>query len=236
MNNLKIFRYAVLAFTAIILLCGCLCDSIEPWLQSDSVMKRELALEGGWKILNGDFKDKYIITLEKKKDQRAIDQQSYYIKISSRDYNAQFNFIGVVHEINNIKLVQITNFTHYHDDVFSLANRPTVSLWQIAYDEENMIIWAPSFPREIVSTLKTMQDSNNKYLFIDTTENLQNYINDWTKDYPKIKDSIDRIMPIVLTRTGTEFRMPKEMQDLVPRVYERHLSNPGNRAIPPVEE
>ena len=236
MGILKILRYAVFSLATIISLCGCFYDSIEPWLQSDSIRKSELVLEGSWTLINDDFKDKYIIKLKKKKDQRSIDQQSYYIGISPRKYSTRFNFIGVVHEINNIKLVQITNFTHYHDDIFSLANRPTVSLWQIAYDEENIIIWAPSFPRESASTLKTIQDSNNKNLFIDTTENLQNYINDWTKDYPKIKNSIRMIMPIILTRTGTEFKMPKEMQDLVPRVYERLLSNPGNKALSPVED
>ena len=122
------------------------------------------------------------------------------------------NFEGVVHQVNGIKLLQIENFSHFGGDVFSLANRPTVSLWQIVYDEDNIVIWAPAFPREGVIDLKMMEDSNGKPLFIDRTENLQAYIENWTANYPAIKGSIKMIMPLILTRAGTEFRMPDELQ------------------------
>jgi hypothetical protein len=57
MDNLKILGYAVFSFATIISFCGCFYDSIEPWPQSDSVMTRELALEGSWKLINDDFKE-----------------------------------------------------------------------------------------------------------------------------------------------------------------------------------
>lgn len=191
-------------------------------------MKPELDFQGDWEMISVDVKGKYAVTLKKRRDWRSIDKQSYYLKISPRNYDSRFNFIGVVHKVNGIKLLQITNFTHYHGDVFRLANRPTVSLWQIAYDKDNIIIWAPSFPRKSIATLKTMRDSDDKLLFIDSTENLQAYLNNWTKNYSEIKDSIDKILPIILTRVGTEFRMPEEMQDLVPRVYKAYMESDGN--------
>ena len=73
-----------------------------------------------------------------------------------------------------------------------------------------------------------MRDSDDKLLFIDSTENLQAYLNNWTKNYSELKDSIDKILPIILTRVGTEFMMPEEMQDLVPRVYKAYMESDGN--------
>ncbi len=228
MHHSKIVPQVVFSIVAVLSVGGCLCDSIEPWLQSDSVMKRDLFLEGDWEIINDDQKDKYSVRLEKKKDPRSIDQQSYYINISPREFRTQFNFSGVVHELNNIKLLQITNFTHYHNDVFSLANRPTVSLWQIAYDEDNIILWAPRFLVEDLSNVKTMKDSDDKHLFIDSTDNLQEFLNNWTRGYPIIKEEIRNILPIILTRSGTEFAMPEELRDLVPKVYESYLKSRGS--------
>lgn len=235
MPHLIRLRSAVPAIAAITCLCGCLCDSIQPWLQSDSIVKRELDLEGDWELVNEDFRDKYSVTLEKSKDQRSVDQQNYYIRIAPGDYGNRFNFKGVVHEVNGIKLVQVTNFTHYHDGVFSLANRPTVSLWQIAYDDDNIIMWAPSFIREGTPALKTMRDSDDKLLFVDTTENLQSYIDDWTSKYSEMKHGIDMILPVILTRSGTEFEMPEEMQDVVPKVYEDYLKEQNRKTRTPAE-
>jgi hypothetical protein len=227
---------ALIVSIAVTCLCGCLCDSIEPWLLSDSIMKSNLDLEGDWEIVNEDFRDKYSLTLEKTRDQRTIEQQRYYIGLASRDFNNRFNFIGVVHEVNGIKLVQVTNFTHYHYDVFSLANRPTVSLWQIAYDDDNIVLWAPAFLREGVAALRTMLDSEDDPLFVDTTDNLQSYIEDWTENYPQMKNDINMILPVILTRAGTEFKMPEEMRDLVPKVYDGYLEEERNNTRPPAED
>ena len=220
MKKLTQLQPAVLALAAITCLGGCFADSIQPWLQSDSITKRELDLEGDWNLVNEDWNDKYSVTLNKKKDTRSIELQSYYIEIGSPDRAMWFHFSGDVHEVNGIKLIQITNFSHDYGEVFSLANRPTVSLWQIAYDEDNIILWAPGFVAEGMSALKTMQDSDDKILVVDSTENIQAYVEEWTEKYPAMKDDIRRIMPIILTRAGTEFEMPEEMQNLVPRVYE----------------
>lgn len=223
MNFRTISFFSILVLFFAVSLGGCFADSIQPWLDKTSILDRELDFEGDWKLIHDDLHDKYLVTLEKKKDPRSIDKQSYYVKISPTEYRNRFHFSGVVHEINNIKLLQITNFTHYHDDVISLAYRPTVSLWQIAYDQDNIILWVPGFIAESNSTVQTMQDSEDKILFIDTTGNLQGYINDWTENYSQIKEDIRHIMPIVLTRQGTEFVMPEEMEDLVPLVYEQYL-------------
>lgn len=219
-----------IALVPAILICfsGCICDSIQPWLSADSIMARGLDLEGDWDILNEDYKDKYSVKLDKNKGRRTIDQQSYYIQIAPEGYKTRFNFAGVVHVVNGIKFIQVTNFTHYHDDVFSLANRPTASLWQIAYDADNIIMWAPAFSREDISTLATVQDSDDDVLFVDSTEALQAHIENWTREYSERKDEIDMILPIALTRSGTEFRMPDEMQYLVPQVYENYLKDLEN--------
>jgi hypothetical protein len=219
MNKLTILRNPALACAAATLLCGCLIDSVQPWLAPDTVMEGELDFEGDWELVSDDSKDKYAVTLTKDRDSRSIDKQNYYIKISPRNYNNRFHFRGVVHKVNGIKLLQITNFSHYHDDVIRLANRPTVSLWQIAYNNDNIIIWAPGFIRADVSTLETMRDSDDKLLFIDTTENLEGFIRNWTENYSETKDGVRNILPIILTRAGTDFTMPEEMQDLVPAVY-----------------
>ena len=213
----------ILALFSVASVGGCFCDSILPWLDKTSILPRELDFEGDWELVNEDFHGKYQVTLDKMKDPRSVDQQSYYIEVSPTGYQSRFRFSGVVHEINGIKLVQITNFSHHHDDVISLANRPTVSLWQIAYDQDNIILWAPEFVGEEIFTLQTMRDSDDKLLFVDTRENLRKYIYDWTGEYSQIKKGIRHIMPIILTRQGTEFVMPEEMQILVPLVYEQYL-------------
>ena len=223
----NILRNAVFACAAPFFLCSCVVDSVQPWLESDSVMPRELDFEGGWTLVDPDTRDKYAVTLRKDRDARSIDQQKYYIQISPNGFDSRFNFIGVIHKVNGIKLLQISNFSHYHDEVFSLANRPTVSLWQIAYDENNIVIWPPAFLLDDVSALKTMRDSDDKLLFVDTTENLRAYIEDWTKNYSEKGNNAEYILPVILTRSGTEFRMPDEMHDLVPRVYKRSVEAGG---------
>lgn len=223
MNNLRLFRNAVFACVATSSLAGCLVDSVEPWLESDTVMSPELDFEGDWEVIDDATEYKYSVTLRKNKSSRSIDKQEYYIKILPRNYDVQFNFIGVVHKVNGIKLLQITNFSHFHYEVFKLANRPVVSLWQIAYDEDNIILWAPGSLLQGVATLKTMQDSDDKLLFIDSTENLQAYVKNWTENYSETKDAVKHILPIALTRAGTEFRLPDEMRELVPSVYEEHI-------------
>ncbi len=50
-----------------------------------------------------------------------------------------------------------------------------------------------------------------------------------------MKNDIRKIIPSILRRTGPEFKMPDEMQDLVPRVYERLLREQGNKARPSEE-
>lgn len=220
MNRLTIIRYAAVGCVAVTFLAGCLVDSVQPWLPRDSAMPRELDFAGEWQLINDDVKDKYRVTLRKDNSTRSADKQNYYIRISPVDYRNQFHFRGVVHQINGIRLLQITNFSHYHGDVISLANRPTVSLWQIAYDEDNIIIWAPAFIRANMSSLQTMQDSNDKTLFVDSTENLEAFIDNWTRNYPETKDQVRNILPIILTRAGTQFRAPDEMAELVPKVYE----------------
>ena len=228
MKKLTLLRPAVLALASLTCLGGCFADSIQPWLQPDSIMERELDLEGDWKLVNEDWKDKYSVNLDKKKDSRSIELQSYYIKIGSPDRAMWFHFSGDVHEVNGIKLIQISNFSHDYGEVFSLANRPTVSLWQIAYDEDNIILWAPGFVEGEISALETMQDSDDKLLIVDSTENIQAYVEEWVEKYPEMKGDIRRIMPIILTRAGTEFEMPEEMRDLVPRVYEELLKKEGD--------
>ena len=216
-------RNTFLAAAAAVALSSCFLDSVEPWLEADSIMPAELDLEGDWSMANGEFKNKYKVELSKDRSSRSKDKQNYYIKVLPQLFDSSFNFRGAVHQVNGIKLLQITNFSHFGDDVFSLANRPTISLWQIAYDADNIIIWAPPFVTEPVGDLKTMQDSDDKRLFIDSTENLQDFLYDWTRNYAETRDSIRNIIPLALTRFGTEFRMPEEMRNLVPRVYEDYL-------------
>lgn len=212
-NNIEI---NVFVFFAVTLLPGCLCDSIEPWLKG-SIMEYSTKLEGYWKVLDDDLKEEhwYEVTIKKRKSRQSDNLQIYYIKVKG------FRFIGTVHKINDIKFLQIRDENDYTGSIFALASRPTVSLWRIEYDRDNTIIWMPSFMSKATSVLKTMKDTNNKDIFIDTTANLQAYINNWTKNYHNIKDDIDAILPIILTRKGTKFQMPEEMKTFVPRIYHR---------------
>lgn len=218
---MRILQQSVLVCGVAMGLAGCLVDSIQPWLTKDFIIPAGLDLEGDWELVSEEFAGKYKVRLSKDRSTRALDKQDYYIKVLPQTFDSAFNFEAVVHQVNGIKLLQIENFSHFGGDVFSLANRPTVSLWQIVYDEDNIVIWAPAFPREGITDLKTMEDSNGKPLFIDSTENLQAYIENWTANYAKIKGSIKMIMPLIMTRAGTEFRMPDEMQALTPLVYKK---------------
>jgi len=176
-------------------------------------------------LVSEEFKDKYKVRLKKDRSSRSRDKQEYYIQVRPQTFDSSFNFSGVVHQVNGIKLLQIENFSHFGDEVFSLANRPTVSLWQIAYDEDNIIIWAPAFVVAPEVAVKTMQDSDDKRLFIDSTANLQAFVYQWARNYHNTKGSVRTIMPLTMTRAGTEFRMPAEMQALAPVIYERHLKS-----------
>jgi hypothetical protein len=222
MNPTRIIT-AVVAGAVIACLSGCFCDAMDDWLQPDSILQRDLDLAGDWNIVGDEFGNEYRVTLEKNRDQRVAENQAYYLKVIPLDFETRFHFTGVVHEVNGLKFVQIRNFSHYHDEVISLANRPTVSLWQIAYDQDNIILWAPGFLSEDATALKTMRDSDGKLFFTDSTANLRSYVAGWAAAYGEMKDSIDMIMPIALTRAGTEFAMPAAMEDLVPVVYERYM-------------
>lgn len=210
------------AITLLALLsCGCLLDSVEPWLSPETIVEANLEVDGSWTVVDevALFGSESSITLERK-PVSAKANEYFYIKITPKKRDTQFVFEATLHEIDGLRFLQISNFTHFDGDIFSLANRPTYSLWRIEADGDNIMIWMPELGRGAGGGLKTLRDQDDKMLFVDTASNNEAAVRAWVEATRSSKERPKRALGLALTRTGTEFVMPAAVQEHLPTVYE----------------
>lgn len=206
-----------------VLSSGCLLDSVEPWLSPETIVETRLELGGDWSVIDevamfGSGSETFVTLTHKPATPRA--KEFFYIEIRPKKRNTQFVFRATVHEIENIRFLQISNFTHSDGGIFRLANRPTYSLWRFEADGDNIIIWMPELDRT-GGNLKTLRDQDDKALFVDSTSNNEAAIRDLAHAYRTADERPRGIMPLTLTRTGTEFVMPPSARPHMPAGYER---------------
>jgi hypothetical protein len=119
-----------------------------------------------------------------------------------------------------MRFLQISNSTDFADGIFSLANRPTYSLWRFEVDGDNIIIWMPELDRA-GANLRSLRDQDDKALLVDSTSNNEVAIREWARSHYKANERPRRMMPLALTRKGTEFVVPASAQPHMAADYER---------------
>lgn len=201
--------------------CGCLLDSVEPWLSPETIVESDVAVDGAWSVVDevALFGSETEVTLERKPATSRKDE-FFYITIRPRDRNSQFIFCATVHEIEGLRFLQISNFTHFDQEVFSLANRPTYALWRVEADRDNIVIWMPGLPNEVGENLKTLKDQDDNLLFVDTAHNNESMLREWVKAYRNTDERPEKALMLALTRAGTEFALPPAVQQHLPALYE----------------
>lgn len=209
-----------------VLTAGCLLDSVEPWLPATTIVETELKLDGSWSVVDhvalfGSGSES-VVTLERK-PATARAREFFYITIRPKRRDTQFVFKVTLHEIDGLRFIQISNFTHYDDEIFGLANRPTYSLWRIEADVDNILIWMPELGRGKSPGLRTIRDQDDTPLFVDTAANNEAAVRHWVKATRAATQGPRRAMALALTRIGTDFVMPASVEDHMPSVYKGAL-------------
>jgi hypothetical protein len=216
---MKLLLASVLALNC----AGCLLDSVEPWLSPETIVETKIELDGQWSLLDdvemfGSGSESFITLTHKPATPSR--KEFFYIKVRPKRRDAQFVFQATVHEIENLRFLQISNFTHFGDAIFGLANRPTYSLWRFEADEDNIVIWMPTLDRK-AANLKTLQDQDDHPLFVDSAGNNEQAIREWALAYRLAGERPKNLMALALTRTGTEFVVPVSAKPHMPDGLDR---------------
>jgi hypothetical protein len=204
-----------------LLCCGCLLDSVEPWLSPESVVATEVGVDGKWSVVDESTlfgSGSVDITIERR-PATSGKGEFFYVKIRPERRNTQFVFRATVHDIDGLRFLQIDNFTHFDQEIFGLANRPTYSLWRVEADRDNIVMWMPMLSREIAETLDTRKDQDDNTLFVDSAANNEAMIREWVEAWHKTETRPDKALMLGLTRAGTGFRMPAAVERYLPELY-----------------
>ncbi len=209
----------LLPMTALaILVSGCLLDSVEPWLSPETIVEIPIELSGKWSVVDeavmfGESSESFVTLKHKRATTR--DKEFFYIYVRPKNRDTQFVFHATVHEIEGRRFLQISNFSHWDGEIFGLANRPTYSLWRIEVDADNIILWMPDLDRS-GEKLKTLRDQDDKALFVDSASNNEAAVRDWARADRLADERPKTILPLALTRTGTEFVLPTSAAKYMP--------------------
>lgn len=202
---------------------GCLLDSVEPWLSPATIIETGIDVAGDWSLVSAvelfGSGAESVITI-KRKPTSARRKEFFYIKIRPTTRDTQFVFEATLHEVEGLRFLQVSNFTHWDDKFYSLANRPTYSLWRVEADADNIVIWMPELPQLTDGGLKTLRDQNDKVLFVDRLENNEAAVRAWAHAERSKTDRPRGFMSLTLTRVGTEFEIPAVARPFLPRSRE----------------
>ena len=193
-------------------------DSVEPWLSPETIVETRIELDGNWTVLDevelfGGGSETVVKLTHKPATPRA--KEFFYIEIRPKQRNTQFVFRATIHEIEKLRFLQISNFTHFDERIFSLANRGTYSLWRVEADADNIILWMPELDPK-AANLRTLRDQRDKSLFVDTASNNEAAVRQWARADRLADERPEAIMALALTRTGTEFVAPTSAQAHIP--------------------
>lgn len=208
----------LLALALAVLCSGCLLDSIEPWLSPATIVESEIEVDGDWSIVDevelfGGAGETTVTLTRKPATERRKESFALVIRPKSRD--TQFVFRATVHEIDDLRFLQISNFTHFDEHLFGLAHRPTYSLWRVEADRDNVLIWMPELGAA-GEQLKTLRDQDDKTLFVDSASSNEAAIRDWARAQRNADERPRRLLALALTRNGTPFTVPASARPHVP--------------------
>lgn len=208
-------------------ICGCLLDSVEPWLSPDSIVETDVGVDGEWTVVDYTslFGSGNVEVAIERKPATSRTAEFLYVKIRPEKRDTQFVFRATVHDIDGLRFLQITNFTHFDQEIFSLANRPVYSLWRVEADRDNIVIWAPMLTHEDTEGMDTRKDQDDDILFVDSAANNEAMIREWVKSWHETEARPDKAMMLALTRTGTEFNLPAAVERDLPELYRRVVND-----------
>ena len=224
-------------FTVILTLTlsGCGYDSVEPWLALDSTIPATEDLEGVWEVEDSSAlfgSTEYIIEIEK--THGSSWQCNYIVNIrpNKAQTDARFRFMAFLHEVNGIQFLQISRFSHWHEEIMRLASRPTYSLWRIEYDKNNIVL-SLFGEKDMFSQLKSVKDSDDKAFYVDTLANNKKALSDWCDTYWD-KDEKERLsVGFCLKRQGSSFVMPEAVNKHAPRKYSKWKRRESEQPLSP---
>jgi len=105
----------------------------------------------------------------------------------------------------------LSNFARPREE--ELTSVVTFTLWRVEGDKDNLMLWLPKFVIGIVNgniepdiAMVRAGHELEQPVFVDTTEQLQAFVEKWTKTYeePKLMLSVN------LHRKGKVFTLPQE--------------------------
>jgi hypothetical protein len=195
----------------LLLLCGCV-PSLRPWLDQESAISCKPEWIGEWWVDVADTPDrnKIVVTLEKEEMRSGVHiPERYHIDVYTRSGLRVAQLRASLHELNGVKLLQVGDKTRQKE--LDVASITSFSLWRIEGSDNSLLLWMPEFVREYhmgkkafpVKTVKAGHELEQP-IFVDSTENLKAFLDEWTKNYLETK----RKLPLLLHRKGKPFSLP----------------------------
>ena len=198
----------------LLLLTGCGADSLLPWLDETSIVPCNRELVGEWVVSErGAKRDRrLVVSIKEKKTvlggKRTLPEK-YRITIYDTDGKRAASLTAHPHSVNGVQLLQVQRFGGRPSD--EISSVITYGLWRIESDCNNVMLWIPEFYMDILKApdkapVKMVQagHEHEQPIFVDTTKNLQTFIEKWTKTYEESETKL----PVALHRKGKEFSMP----------------------------
>lgn len=213
--------YTSILVSAALFLTGCGADSLLPWLDDTSLIPCNHDWLGEWYLnMDSDEGDlRFVVELQNKFTvfNGEVIPEKYHIFVFNKEGERKASLIAHLHNVNGVQLIQVEHFTRPLSE--KIATFETYSLWQIAGNADNLIIWVPEFVIDIrinnqEPPVKMFRagDETEQPLFVDTTQNLQAFIKRWSMTYQESELKA----AIKLHRKDKEFEMPEGVKEKKP--------------------
>ena len=197
---------------ALLLLTGCGADSLLPWLNQDHVTPCNRDWSGEWFVNVGGSKRQHRVVIEVREQPGRDDlkvMECYRIQIYMPNGERSSSLRGHLFKVHGVQLLML--HTDLRPEERELASVETYTLWRAEGDRDNLMLWIPEFAMNAIKPGATppvkMVRAGHEHeqpIFIDTTENLQAYVEKWAKTYQESEMK----MPFCLYRKGKKFMIP----------------------------
>ncbi len=209
------FANAVILFLATLFLTGCGADSLLPWLDAKWLVPCNRNWLGEWYVNEdgGQRELRLVVELSEKRtvmDGKETIPEKYRISVYDQEGVRRPSLTAHLYSVNGVQLLQIQDFNRpVSDEITSVI---TYSLWRIEGNADNLALWVPEFvtdvvrnPQEIPVKMVRAGHEHEQPVFVDTTTNLQSFVEKWAKTYQESKKK----MAVGLHRKGKPFEVPE---------------------------
>ena len=211
---MKRLNTAILLCVAL-LLAGCGADSLLPWLDTKWLVPCNRDWLGEWYVSEDGGQRELRPVVELREETTVMDgketiPEKYRISLYDQEGVRRPSLTAHLYSVNGVQLLQVQDFNRPVSD--EIASVITYSLWRIEGNAENLMLWVPEFltdivknPQEIPVMMVQAGHEHEQPVFVDTTTNLQSFVEKWAKTYKESKTK----MTVELHRKGKPFEIPK---------------------------